>query len=94
MNTVLMRVVACRSCGAGMVWAVTSHGKAMPVDHKPAPQGEFRLRTLPDEPAPLAEWVPWSQRMPGDELYKSHFATCPNANEHRKRPAAATRGGQ
>ncbi len=64
----------CRSCSADILWATTEAGKTIPLDVKPAP-GLFSV----DE-----RGVARSAK-----VYVSHFATCPNAQKHRK-PAAAT----
>lgn len=72
----------CRSCGAHVIWATTATGKAMPVDAEAvdAPDaGNIFLTFLGGQ---LAAQV--VEPAPG--LRKSHFATCPNANTHRRRP--------
>jgi len=71
----------CSSCGAEIIWTVTAAGKRMPVDA--APIGKVTvLRTNPaDALTPLSRQV---------YHFVSHFATCPNAHQHRSvRPAAA-----
>lgn len=60
----------CKSCGAEIIWAKTHAGKRVPLDK------EFENRFY-FEPAK------------GDKVifartYKTHFATCPNAAEHRR----------
>lgn len=77
----------CRSCGAGITWAVTGTGKRMPVDAEPDPNGNVVLHdpTTPGGP-PVAAVVP---RRLGDPppvfaRYTSHFATCPHADDHRR----------
>lgn len=80
----------CRSCGAGIRWgAVAASGKNMPLDVEPHPDGNVRiardgflLEVLGGVALPAA-------RARGDELYRSHFATCPDAGAHRRRTAAA-----
>jgi len=76
----------CRSCRAGITWARTEHGRKMPVDALPAPasvhQG-FVLRELDNPDGPLVISAT-RDAMPGEDLYTSHFATCPNADAHRK----------
>ena len=72
----------CRSCGAEIIWAQTDSGKAMPMDAEPVlPPGLFILvrggsllfaRSLASSHAQVPS------------LYQSHFATCPNADEHRQ----------
>lgn len=62
----------CNSCGAEIIWAKTPAGKDMPLDVK----GE----TL---------WiVEGGAGQPSTcrpvQVRKSHFATCPNAAQHRR----------
>lgn len=59
----------CRTCGQSITWARTEAGKKIPLDHPPENRFVF----------------------PGDgdlvvvlPTYISHFATCPQADEHRK----------
>lgn len=61
----------CRSCGAEIVWAITKSGKRMPLDADPVTGlGVFVFDNgYAVDPPPLR---------------RSHFATCPNADEHRK----------
>lgn len=68
---------ACRSCGAPIIWAITENGKRMPLDAEPAerPTGVFRLEPSGDD---------LIARRPIEQVYISHFATCPNADQHRK----------
>jgi hypothetical protein len=84
----------CRSCGAGIVWAVTAKGKRMPVDAEPHPDGN--VTTVPNGAGrgTLLALVhpPGQQPLDADEpRYRSHFATCPQAAAHRH-PRGA-RGG-
>jgi len=60
----------CSSCGAPLIWARTAaNNKRIPLDFEP----EKRLVRQEDG------------RFAVVDTYKSHFATCPNANKHRKR---------
>jgi hypothetical protein len=71
----------CRSCKQQVRWATTEHGKAIPLDPEPAANGSIRLR------AGVAIVVPEAERQAfAGELYLSHFATCPDAARHRRRP--------
>lgn len=77
-----MKLSHCRSCAAPIVWTVTTNGKRMPVDADPivAPRG-FRLEELDGETITAAfTGVP----DPQERLYQSHFATCPNSDQHRR----------
>jgi hypothetical protein len=69
-------VSACRSCGAAIVWATTENGKPIPLDREPI-RGLFHLDRRPGETFAIGAAPP---------AYVSHFATCPNADAHRKRP--------
>jgi hypothetical protein len=72
----------CRSCDAPLLWARTEKGRRIPLDPEPytgpEPSGLFVLRE-----GGLAVAAP-----PGafedEPLYRSHFATCPDAALHRK----------
>lgn len=74
-------VARCASCDAEVFWVKTRNGKSMPIDA----QHEMRLvAVLGDDDLILAgtsddavvRMVP---------TYTSHFATCPSADQHRKR---------
>lgn len=77
----------CRSCGAPMLWVVwPNSGKRMPVDFDPVPDGDVVL-TLKK-----TEGVLWAAKaaaldaeaLVGRRRFVSHFATCANADEHRR----------
>ena len=70
---------ACRSCGAPIIWAETVNGKRMPLDEDPDPAGKFTLDE--EHNPPVAEYAKPDAK---GELFTSHFATCPNAAEHRR----------
>lgn len=64
----------CRSCGAPIVWVVMfPSGKRMPLDAKPI---SGLIRVEPGSPPTGHAY--------GEQRYLSHFATCPNAAQHRK----------
>jgi len=71
----------CRSCDAPIIWTVTTNGKRMPVDADAhiASRG-FQLDE--DEDPPVARFV--AAPVVGATLHQSHFATCPNADQHRR----------
>lgn len=60
----------CASCDADIIWSITMSGKAVPLDAKP----EKRLVYQDLE----------RTRVAVEDTYTSHFATCPNAGQHRK----------
>lgn len=76
---------ACRSCGAPVRWVITSRGKRMPLDAEPVDDGNVVL-DMSDRNDPVAIVVPPEQILVEDgPRYVSHFATCPNADQHRRR---------
>jgi hypothetical protein len=77
---------ACRSCHEPVWWIVTEGGKRMPLDMLPSPRGNVRV--IPGDPAVaqvLGGTALAEARSQGGELYVSHFATCENAAQHRRR---------
>lgn len=78
----------CRSCGAAIWWTLTEHGKRMPVDSPPvnldeleSVAGLFAVRRIGDS---LHAFAATPEQMPGAALYRSHFATCPDAGAWRR----------
>jgi hypothetical protein len=65
---------ACRSCGADILWIETEIGKAMPIDATP----EKRIILRPVGGTSRVGKVV--------DTYISHFATCPEADQHRRKP--------
>lgn len=71
----------CRTCRARIRWATTTGGVPIPLDHEPSATGNLRL----DEHG-RASVVPAVDRdLYAGELYTTHFATCPYAEEHWRR---------
>jgi hypothetical protein len=75
----------CRSCGAPIIWAKTQGGKNIPLDAEPGMNGNILLSNGiaiycdPIDPDFYDGLSGENQR------YVSHFATCPNAEKHRKK---------
>ena len=80
-----MSAATCSSCGAPVIWAETVNGHPMPIDLEARADGNIELverETLP----PVALYVKVTQPTLGDApRFVSHFATCPDATEWRKR---------
>ena len=79
----------CKSCGARIIWCVTEQGKRMPVDRQPSNDGTVHVFECPEDGTDMCEVLGdilkrELAREQGEFLYKSHFATCPNAKQHRK----------
>jgi hypothetical protein len=81
----------CRSCGAEVLWVLTGNGKRMPVDVQPSEKGNLFVFTPPGIHAALVAESTSSMSARAEYARKddrprfvSHFATCPNAPQHRK----------
>ena len=61
----------CRSCNADIIWLTTENEKLMPVDAK----SEKRVVRFNRNGQPIAKVV---------DTFTPHFATCPDADKHRK----------
>jgi hypothetical protein len=76
----------CRTCKAPIRWAITDQGYPIPLDLEPVDDGNLRLagarykggtpRALHVAPENRAEFA--------GELYRTHFVTCPYAEQHRQ----------
>jgi hypothetical protein len=71
----------CRSCSASIVWMKTSKGKTIPVDT--ATIKERDLEFVFDQRAGARN----DYRSPlfNPRNHTAHFATCPDADKHRRR---------
>ena len=74
----------CRSCGAFIKWAVTEKGKRIPLDPIPRDIGNIVLVRAADG----RKVARIEQPHTGRPAYVSHFATCPEAERHRKKRRA------
>lgn len=76
----------CKSCGAEIIWIKTRNGKNMPCDAEPVyylpdPDGKEVIVT---SGGTVTHGFLSDMRI-AETGYRSHFATCPNANQHRRR---------
>lgn len=68
----------CKSCSAEILWVKTSRGKSMPIDAAPVENGNIVLDARHQTVV--------VHGTPQDGLnHLSHFVTCPNAHEHRRK---------
>lgn len=81
----------CESCQASIVWARTQRGERMPVDADPSPAGNVVVTGEGRErrAGVLTKGQAAGARAAGQELFLSHFASCPMASDHRRRQRAA-----
>lgn len=81
----------CDSCGADIVWVTSTNEKPMPLDSPAVPAGEdmrglFAIvmgRKLGSRIAVSMSTFPPTM-WPLFTTWRSHFATCPNAAQHRR----------
>lgn len=81
----------CRSCNAEIMWCVTEQGKRMPIDANPSEQGNVVVFECAETGTDMCrvvskdEMATWSADESPLYVYTSHFATCPNAKQHRSK---------
>lgn len=78
-----MRPVACHSCGAPAVWCNTGKGRML-VDPSPVEDGNIEIVRWHGNTPVIAVHGPSYEWPEGVDRFVSHFATCPNADKHRK----------
>ena len=82
-------VHACSSCKAEILWATTTRDKALCLDLKPNEAGVWVVRLQSAEGGGVK--VRCFHRAvgqllePGEKRRTSHWATCPNADQHRRK---------
>lgn len=75
----------CRSCAQPIIWCVTQNGYDMPVDPQPHPTGNIVLEQRGGGLKPVATVLNSKDRAGRMGTHRSHFATCPQAAEWRRR---------
>lgn len=73
----------CSSCDAQIVWTTTERGSKMPVDATPTDDGTVAVWVE----GPVVRSSVISRLAPHlikGTRHKSHFATCPQAAQHRR----------
>ncbi|QKY78497.1 hypothetical protein SEA_ZITCH_51 [Gordonia Phage Zitch] len=82
-------MAACKSCAEKIIYAQTANRKSMPLDELPnLTKGNVRLETIDDGlriATTLGKVEAQAARDAGEQLYLSHFATCPRGPAHRRR---------
>jgi hypothetical protein len=82
----LPAIARCRTCGAEIRWVSTHAGRRMPIDAWPSKAGNVQL--IADDGSVVAEVLRAGRaveaRARGLELFVAHFATCPDAENHRR----------
>lgn len=79
------KVDHCHSCHRPVIWTETERSKRMPVDAEPPLSGgNVELVWRGSTVAPLSKVLPVAKQFGKKNLRTSHFATCPNADRHRR----------
>jgi hypothetical protein len=84
-----MDLVECSGCKAFMLWALTPSGAKAPIDYRPAESGNVLLL----QPSGFGELLAVTlsgdglqrARQRGMDLRTNHYATCPEAEQFRRR---------
>lgn len=82
----------CDSCHAQILWAALRGGGRMPIDEKAVPfEAAGLVAYNPNTGGGIVLAGPDLEKVPrwkelGATLHRSHFATCPNAAQHRQAP--------
>lgn len=77
---------ACRSCGAGIRWALTAaSGALIPLDELPVVDGNLAVTRKGNGDLIARVLKQGEAAGPHERRGTSHFVTCPNANAHRRR---------
>lgn len=69
----------CRSCGAPVIFLLMNTGNTMPIDPGPVPNGNIVVELGVGRVLKKADARPPE----GTALFRSHFATCPDAARFR-----------
>lgn len=78
-----MQPAKCRTCGAEILWLRTAAtGALMPIDRVPVVDGNVAIL---DGKAHVIKGDLFEPMIEDGPRYKSHFATCPDAQKHRKK---------
>lgn len=78
-----MNIAKCRTCERPIIWTRTVNGKWMPVDAEPVENGNLIL-LVPVDGTPQS-LVSKEGANVGFLHYRSHFVSCPQASEHRRK---------
>lgn len=88
------KLTRCRGCRERIFFATTRDGRNIPIDEKPASDGNLAIAPVPHGQTPHAEVVRPAQadgmRVAGVPTWRAHFATCPSADQFRYRARTRT----
>lgn len=81
---------ACRSCSADVWWGINERGgRGNPLDPEPVPDGNIIIVRIEADGRPLIRYLKKDEEVEtGVDRYVSHFSTCPDAEDWRKKNEA------
>ncbi len=88
-QTIARAAGRCGTCNSRVIWTLTAAEKRMPVDPDPATEGNLLL--VPSQTGRHVRSIVLRDRgletaaARGEPLHLSHFATCPQADKHRRK---------
>lgn len=78
-----LELVQCRGCKRFMAWVGSTNYRAVPLDPEPVHDGNLIFVVGAQ---PTVRYLRKGEAVPeGTARFKSHFATCPNAADFRRR---------
>jgi hypothetical protein len=93
----LSRATKCRGCGKDICFIKTKNGKSMPVDPEPVefqPEAAFDRFVMMDGTVERGLAVVMAYGIETKIGYRSHFSTCPAADDFRKKKNKSERTRQ
>ena len=75
-------------CTASIRRVLTVAGKRMPLDPDPVPDANVVVRRMTDGAIRAVVLAGHEERDPDEPTYRSHFVTCPDADDYRRRQRA------
>lgn len=88
-TTMSHEITTCGGCQAQVRWVTFRDGDRTMINKDPDPDGNIQFtgnKNFPNEVMVVAKKRETSLFSDAEVFYKSHFATCPKANEYRKIP--------
>lgn len=75
----------CKSCGAEIIWRYNeTSGRKMPIDAEPSEDGNIMLHADGLAAHVVPRGTIAEVQSLGIGLHRSHFASCPQADAHRR----------
>lgn len=84
-----MKLTSCKSCRAAIAFVRLPSGRRLPINPTPTDNGNVHVTGSHLDTEPAARVINSQTDSLFDNAattptYTSHFATCPNANQHRR----------